>query len=104
MNTTKTNSIRIRQNGQILSAFKGCRFLCGEDASGIVGNVLCFESVKIGDARDPRRGRIITPDCFKGPVTIEVLNPGGSVISRFGLATVAQVAEHPNRATAKACR
>lgn len=104
MHTTKTTSIQIRQNGQILKAFKGCRFLCGENASGIVGKVLCFESAKIGDARDPRRGRIITQADFKGPVTIEVLNPAGEVISRFGLATAEQVAKHPNRATTKANR
>lgn len=83
---------------EILRAFKGCRFHRAGTVTGTVGNLVCFADAFIGDRRDPRRGRTISPDAFGGPVTIEVLDEAGGVATRFGLATAAQVANHSNNA------
>lgn len=89
-------TVRFRQHGQILKAFAGCRFHRGGTVSGIVANVLCFEDVVIGDPVDARRGKTVTPTYFGGSVTLEILDPKGNVVTRFGLATKDAVAAHPN--------
>ena len=94
-------TVRFRQHGQILKAFAGCRFHRGGTVSGIVGNVLCFGDVVIGDPHDGRRGKTVTPDYFGGSVTLEIMDPRGNVVTRFGLATKEAVESHPNRRATK---
>lgn len=88
--------IRIRQHGQILKAFAGCRFHRGGVFAGIIGRTMCYSDVVIGDAHDGRRGKSLTSEYFDGPVTIEILDAAGNVAGYVGLATSEQVASHPN--------
>lgn len=88
--------IRIRQRGQLLKAFSGCRFHRGGMVTGIIGRTICYDDVVIGDAHDPRRGKTVTAEYFGGPVTIEILDAAGSVAAYYGLASSEQVASHPD--------
>lgn len=96
MNTSNVTTVWIRQHGQLLEAFAGCRFHRGGAVPGVVGKVLCFDEVIIGDRHDPRRGKRLTPADFSGSVTIGIMDADDYLVTRFGLATSEEVRSHPN--------
>jgi hypothetical protein len=90
-----TTSIKIRRAGQLLKAYSGCRLHGTGTVSGVVGSCVCFREIMVGDAADYRRGVRLTSDAFGGPVTVEVFDASGRHVATFGLATTAEVKNHP---------
>lgn len=93
---TKTNTVKIRQNGMILDRFHGWRLHRTGVVSRIVGKVLCYSDMVFGNPRDPRSGKKVTPADFDGPVTVEVYDANGRRVLTYSLASRDQAAKHPN--------
>ncbi len=85
---------RIIQNGQTKFYSESVYMVLRSRCTGVIGNVACFSEISMLDFYDRRRGRDIDANYFNGPATIEILTPAGEVISRIGLATKADVADH----------
>lgn len=92
---TASVTYRIIQAGEVVSHLSNVQLVTIGEMVGTVGDVPCFTIARFVDIHDKRRARDVTPDTYNGPATIEVVSQAGEVIGWIGLATRADVVQHP---------
>lgn len=61
---------------------------------GTIGNVACFDMVRLIDPNDRRRARDYTAETFNGPFTIVTRDAAGKIIGLVAVATAKAVVNH----------